>query len=169
MKSFIMLAFIITSTLHAQEKPMRFPELTAEKLSGEKITFLDDLNHETNILILVFERNSQKLVDTWAEIILKEYEPQSNIQYYEVPMISYWYKPIGWQIDNWMRDGIPEDYHDNTITFYGNRQSYFEQLDMPDKSSCYLFILDQEGYIRFRTEGARDSLKEEAFRAAMNE
>jgi len=87
---------------------MRFPVLTAEKLSGEKITFPDDLEQDVNILILVFERNSQKLVDTWAEIILKEYEPKPNIQYYEVPMISYWYKPIGWQIDNWMRDGIPD-------------------------------------------------------------
>ncbi len=153
--------------LYSQEVPMLFPNLKAETLSGDKIVFPDDLDHEINILILVFEQKSQRLVDTWAEIILKEYEPKEEIQYYEVPMISYWYAPIGWQIDNWMRDGIPQEYHDNTTTFYGNRKPYFEELNMPDKSSCYLFILDREGYIRFRTEGERDEEKEVAFRKAI--
>jgi len=158
---------ILCQAASGQDVTMRFPELTAETLSGEKITFPDDVNAQVNILILVFEQNSQELVDTWAKIILDEYEPQADISYYEIPMISYWWKPIGWQIDNWMREGIPKDYHDNTATFYGNRSPYFDTLEMNDKSSCYLFLLDKEGNIFFRTEGPRTPQKEATFRQAI--
>lgn len=157
----------IINSLIAQEKAQRFPKLEAKSLTREKIIFPDDLSDPVNILILVFKQDAQRIVDTWAKIILEEYEPQANISYYEVPMISTWWVPISWQIDNWMRDGIPEDFHDNTTTFYGDRGPYFEQLNMKDKDSCYLFILDSEGYIRFREEGPRNPAKEQAFRKAI--
>jgi len=68
-----------------------------------------------------FQQDAQSLVDTRAEIILKEYEAKENISCHEVPMISTLYKPISWQIDNWVRAGIPSQFHDNTATFHGNR------------------------------------------------
>ncbi len=144
-----------------------FPRLEAKQLDREPVVFPDDLTGDVNILILVFEQKSQELVDTWADIILDEFEPQAGISYYEVPMISTWWKPISWQIDNWMRGGIPEDFHDNTATFYGNRTPYFELLDMKDISSCYLFVINAEGRIVHREEGPRAPDKERRFRQAI--
>ena len=147
--------------------PHQFPSLKAELLSGDKILFPEDLAAEYNILILVFEQNSQRLVDTWAKMILKEYEPLSNVSYYEVPMISTLYKPIGWQIDNWMRAGIPMQFHDNTATFYGNRKPYFEALGMDDKSSCYLFVLAADGEILHRASGPMTDETEDELRVVL--
>lgn len=154
-----------TST--AQTEPQVFPTLQAESLDRNPITFPDDLDQKVNILILVFEQQAQRKVDTWASIILNEYEPQEDISYYEVPMISTWYYPISWQIDNWMRGGIPSQYHKNTTTFYGNRKPYFEALNMTDISSCYTFLLDESGHICYRWEGAMDAAKESEFRLAI--
>lgn len=169
MKYFVMLMLTLAGINHlnGQNELEKFPQLKAKSLKKEKITFPDDLTNEINILILVFQQDAQRLVDTWAKIILSEFEPQTNISYYEVPMVSTLYIPIAWQVDNWMRAGIPEQYHDNTTTFYGNRSPYFKKLNMDEKDSCYLFIVDQSGYIQFRTEGARTSEKETAFRNAI--
>lgn len=155
------------SSSFAQSEAQRFPKMEAKSLRKEKITFPDDLNGEVNILTIVFQQQAQLIVDTWAEIILEEYEPLANITYHEIPMISGLYIPIAWQVDNWMRAGIPESYHDNTTTFYGNRRPYIKALEMDQMDSCYVFILDQAGNIRFRTEGRRDPAKEKAFRNAI--
>ncbi len=146
-----------------------FPTIKANTLTKEKITIPEDLNGEVNIIILAFEQKAQRIIDTWANIILKEYEPQENITYYEVPMISGWYLPMGSQIDNWMRGGIPEEYHDNTATFYGNRQYIFEGLNIQDKSDCYLFVLDEKGVIHYRTAGGISPVKEKEFRKSVTD
>ena len=164
----LLFLFCFAGVLYAQEEATQFPQLKAETLNREKIVFPDDLTADINILILVFEQQAQRVVDTWAGMILKEFEPQSHISYYEIPMISTLYKPIAWQVDNWMRDGIPEDFHDNTATFYGNRKPYFKGLQMDKKDSCYLFIVDKAGKIRFRLEGPKTIEKEKAFRNALS-
>ena len=144
-----------------------FPRLKGETLTGKTVTFPEDLENDINILILVFKQEGQYLVDTWAGLILKEYEPKPDMSYFEVPMLSIIYKPISWQIDKWMRDGIPKRYHENTVTFYGDRSTYMRQLGMNDKDSCYIFVLDREGEITFRSQGSMTAAKERAFRKAM--
>ncbi len=144
-----------------------FPTIKAKTLTKEKITIPQDLDGQVNIIILAFEQKAQRIIDTWAKVILKEYEPQENITYYEIPMISGWYSPMGFQIDNWMRGGIPEEYHDNTATFYGNRQYIFEELNIKDKSNCYLFVLNHKGEIQYRTEDGISPETEKEFRTSV--
>jgi hypothetical protein len=164
----LFLMLFLLPQLPAQDSLSQFPKLTAETLNRQVITFPDDLEQEINILILVFEQQAQRIVNTWADLILSELEPLDFVAYYEVPMISRWYKPISWQIDNWMRGGIPSQYHPNTATFYGNRKPYFQALDMTEKSSCYIFVVDRDGLIRFRSEGKRTPAKEKAFRKVLH-
>ena len=142
-----------------------FPRLKGKTLTGKEVTFPDDLQNEVNILILVFKREAQKVVDTWAGLILSEYEPKPNISYHEVPMMSIVYKPISSQIDKWMKGGIPGDYHENTVTFYGDRSPYMKQLGMTDKDSCYVFVLDKkrnqgEGFSKRDGVDKRSTLKQ---------
>ena len=146
-----------------------FPTLEAERLSGAKVVFPEDVNAKANILILVFKQRAQRIVNTWADIILEELEPQSTITYHEVPMISTFYKPFSGGIDSGMRGGIPEQYHDNTTTFYGDRSPYFDKLGMDKKSSCYVFVLDKDGIIRYRYEGRRTDKAEQEFRSVISE
>lgn len=143
---------------------VKFPQFSVKTLNNTSLTLPNDLTHSVNIVILVFEQQAQSKVDTWAELILAEMEPQDQISYYEVPMISGVYSLIGRQIDRWMKAGIPVAYHDNTATFYGDRRFIFEGLDVTDRSNCYLFVLDKLGYIHFRAEGVRTPKLESEFR-----
>ena len=150
-------------------KENTFPTLSGETLTGDKKTFPDDLKNKVNILILVFNEPAQYKVDTWAKMILSEYEPLEEVSYHEVPMLSGWYKPLAWQIDRWMRDGIPDKYHGNTVTFYGNRKPYIMQLGLTDENSCYLFVLDDHRHILHRSEGIMDTEKENKLRSIIKE
>ena len=145
-----------------------FPTLQAERLTGQTVTFPDDLTEEVNILIVAFDQKAQQLVDSWGRLILAKYEPQPNISYHEVPMISGWYRPMAGQIDRWMRQGIPAQYHENTVTFYGNRAPYMRELRMTRRNSCYVFVLDRKGQIVYRAEGMMDGKKERKLRAIIN-
>lgn len=67
------------------------------------MTFPTELEGDAHILILVFRQRAQRIVNTWADIILPELEPQEGITYHEVPMISTFYRPFRNGIDSGMR------------------------------------------------------------------
>jgi ATP10 protein len=52
----------------------------------------------------------------------------------------------------YMRGGVPKDLHDNVATYYGKLNKYKSNLMMYDKNSCYVFLLDKNGRIKFTTE-----------------
>ena len=165
MYSFIISLFLAFS-LSAEPHPLvgtKFPDLTVERLNREEITLPNALTQEANILILVFERGSQFKVDSWAEFIISDHEAKPEVSYHEIPMISSFFKLASGWIDNGMRSGINPKLHDNVATFYGDRDPYFEGLQMSDKSSVYVFILDKEGIIRYREEGMVTAQKRQEF------
>ncbi|MEL6191706.1 MAG: hypothetical protein AAFR66_06640 [Bacteroidota bacterium] len=147
----------------------RFPDLTVERLSREEIILPNALTQEANILILVFERDSQFKVDSWAEFIISDHEAKPEVSYHEIPMISSFFKLASGWTDNGMRSGINPKLHDNVATFYGDRDPYFEGLQMSDKSSVYVFILDKEGIIRYREEGMVTAQKRQEFEEVLSQ
>lgn len=164
------LSLLLTFFISTDPHPLvgtRFPDLTVERLSREEITLPNALNQEANILVLVFERESQSKVDTWAEFIISDHEAKPEVSYHEIPMISSFFKLASGWIDNGMRSGINPKLHDNVATFYGNRDPYFENLQMSDKSSVYVFILDRDGIIRYREEGIVTTEKRQEFEKVM--
>ncbi|MEM8901284.1 MAG: hypothetical protein AAGC85_24445 [Bacteroidota bacterium] len=165
MYSFI-ISLLLTFSISTDPHPLvgtKFPDLTVERLSREEITLPDALTQQANILALVFERESQYKVDTWAEFIISDHEAKPEVSYHEIPMISSFFKLASGWIDNGMRSGINPKLHDNVATFYGDRDPYFEGLQMSDKSSIYVFILDEEGIIRYREEGMLTPEKRKGF------
>ncbi|MEL6357426.1 MAG: hypothetical protein AAFQ37_10900 [Bacteroidota bacterium] len=163
----IMASLLDLGGLTGQSAGDLFPQLTTKDLTKKKVVFPDDLEGEVNILILVFQQRAQLLVNTWADFILSDYEPQANITYYEIPMMSSASGLISWQVDNWMRAGIPAEYHDNTACFYGNRRPYFKALEMNEIDSCYIFLVGKDGQILWRENGKRTDEKEASFRKAV--
>jgi ATP10 protein len=126
----------------------KFPNLKVETLSKNKIELP---NNNITIACIVFEQNSQSKVDTWTVPIVEKY-PNDNIIYLEIPMIKAGYKFASGFIDNGMRGGVPKDLHDNVATYYGKLNKYKTDLLMFDKNSCYLFLIDKNGIIKYTTE-----------------
>jgi ATP10 protein len=135
-----------------------FPELKAQTLSKKDVVFPKDVAGKPTIICIAFVGNAQSLVDTWTTPILKKY-PNQEVNFYEIPMIKGAWGIVSGMIDGGMRSGVPKELHGNVATYYGSLTDYKTNLMMPDKNSCYLFLLDKTGVIQYVAEAAADSDK----------
>ncbi|MDZ7331765.1 MAG: mitochondrial ATPase complex subunit ATP10 [candidate division KSB1 bacterium] len=139
-----------------------FPELKAETLSGIEIKYPDDLQGKITLILIAFKRETQLKIDSWLEPFSKVFSADTSVQFFEIPMLSAGWKLMSPIIDGGMRSGIPKQKHGNVTTFYGNVDKYCEQLGIKDKSDAYIFLLDPEGKIQWRSNGfaTQEKLKE---------
>lgn len=130
-----------------------FPSLVGIDLNGKEFTFPDSLPKPLNLIIVAFEREQQKDVNTWiamAENLMAEHE---NLSFYEVPLIYEINAPFRFWINNGMRSGIPDDKtRKRTITVYTERGKFTSLMAM-ETTSIYALLLNQKGEILWRAKG----------------
>ncbi len=135
-----------------------FPPLTAETLSGNKITFPNVVKGKKALLVVAFERQAQSQADAWYDAYVKNFQPKGYV-FYELPMISGLWKWMSGFIDSGMRSGVPSYKHDNVTTYYGPLDDYYEAFGVTNKSIVYVIILDEQGRIVSSTSGSVTDLK----------
>lgn len=133
------------------EEGFRFPRITAESLSGKKVTLPDDVKGEVTLVGIAFVRGAQEMLDSWMHYFQ---ELCRGEDIYELPMIDgiFW-KILSGFIDGGMRAGIPEEKHDYVVTYYGDTSEFRKELGMDDKKLAYIFLIDDDGYILFKGSG----------------
>jgi hypothetical protein len=135
-----------------------FPKLSAETLSKKAIEFPKDVKGKPTIIVIAFKREAQDQIDPWLAAISKKFK-NKEINYYEIPMMSGGYKIISGIIDGGMRGGVPPALHDFVASYYGNLDNYISYLNIKKDKNCYLFLLDKNGIIKFKTESAINANK----------
>jgi hypothetical protein len=145
------------------EKHMKFPEISGSNLLRQKITLPDDLQGELNILLVAFHRWHQDLVDTWVPAVDQLEGSYSGVRFYEIPVIqnmNFVYRTF---INEGMRAGIPNQAtRQKTITLYLNKEEFRRAVDIPDESTIWVLVVDRQGNILWRTEGAYTQEKGDA-------
>jgi hypothetical protein len=137
---------------------MRFPDIKTVSLAGDTISIPRDTQGKYTLLCFAFVQKAQSLVDTWTFPILEKY-PSDEIHYYEIPMLAGGYKFVRGFIDGGMKRGVPQNLHRHVATYYGPLNKYKSDLNMPDSNTVYLFLLDKNGVIIHRDEGAANREK----------
>lgn len=135
-----------------------FPSLTAETLSGNKITFPQVVKGQKALLVVAFERQAQSQADAWYDAYVKNFQPQGYV-FYELPMISGLWKWMSGFIDSGMRSGVPSYKHDNVATYYGPLDTYYEAFGVNNKSTVYVFSLNEQGQITASASGPATGVK----------
>lgn len=151
-----------TTTMTDKTIGMPFPELKAETLSGIDLKYPDDVKGKITLILMAFKRETQRKIDSWLAPFSKAFESDTSIQFFEIPMLATGWKLMSPIIDGGMRSGIPRHKHGNVTTFYGNINTYCERLSIEDRSDAYVFLLDKDGVIQWRSSGfaTQDKLKE---------
>ena len=130
----------------------RFPLLVAENLEGHTVTLPTDSEGQVCVLTVAFEQDAQKQIDSWTKHIL-DHPQYSDLCYYEIPMLKRIWKLLQGWIDGGMRSGIDPNRHKNVITYYGDLRKYKATLQIEDTRYAYIYVIDQEGMIRFVAQG----------------
>lgn len=146
-----------------------FPTVAAQTLAKRAVTFPQETAGKDGLLFVAFERDAQEQINSWLTPLLQQYVFSDEVSYYEVPMISGGYGMVATFIDGGMRRGVPQTLHDRTATYYGPREAFFKALNITDTSKPYLFVLDKQGHIVFRTAGWYNGIDAQAANDAITD
>jgi len=134
-------------------KDNHFPKITGIDLDGKKQELPAAFKNKFNLVIVAFKREQQTEVDTWIKAIEPILKENSNLSFYEIPLI-YEISTIGrmW-VNNGMRFGIPDEVaRKRTITVYTNREEFFRITDMKE-DNIYALLIDANGKILWKSQG----------------
>lgn len=134
---------------------MRFPEVTGSNLLRQKVTLPVDLQGKLKILFIAFQQWQQAWVDSWVSTARQLEQSFPGVQFYEIPVIQKMNILSQTFINEGMRAGIPNPTtRQKTITLYIDKKAFRRALDIPQEETIWVLLLDQEGNVLWRTEGA---------------
>jgi hypothetical protein len=138
-----------------------FPEVKAKTLLNNMITFPAVVKNKITIICIAFNDDGRPKSDTWVKEIPKIYA-DSGVVFYELPMIKNAPKLFRGMIEKGMRKETDVKLHDNVANYYGKINDYKTKLLMDDENTCYTFLLDKNGLIKYSTVGKAtpENLKE---------
>jgi hypothetical protein len=147
-----------------------FPNVKASNLEKRDFNLPADFEGERNLLLVAFEREQQKDVDTWLREMKRFEEIDPGFHYYELPTIQRPNAFMRWFIDTGMRHGIPDrKSRERTITLYLQKKPFLDSLLITDQKKIYAFLVDREGKVLWRSEGVFDETKGASLRSALGE
>jgi len=130
----------------------RFPEVKGKLLTGESFTLPNDVEGKVTFLVTGYVQEAQYTIEEWTKPVQARFDDSDDFKLLEVPMIE---GPslLRWYGDWVMRPGIPENFHDNVLTYYGKMDDYYQLFGSESKQDVHVFILDKNGLIRYKTKG----------------
>ena len=149
---------------------MRFPQVTGSNLLRQKVTLPDDLQGDLNILLIAFHRWQQTWVDSWIPFARQIEQSFPGVMFYELPVI---YKMNFFSqtfLNEGMRAGIPNPTtRQKTITLYIDKKAFRQALDIPDEDTIWVLVLDRQGNVLWRIDGAYSQEKGDSLFKAIQE
>ena len=145
-----------------------FPSVTGSNLQREKRNLPEDLEGELNLVLIAFQQWHQTQVNTWIPFARQLEETHSGVRYYELPTIQRLNVLARTFVNEGMRAGIPDPVaRERTITLYLDKNAFREALQLPNEDDIYVLLLDRQGRVVWRAEGAFTSEKGESLAAAV--
>jgi hypothetical protein len=138
---------------------VNFPKIIGIDLQGKRQELPSAFEGRLNIVAVAFKREQQKDVDSWIVGVDEIIKNNSDINFYEVPLIYELGMVSRMWVNNGMRYGIPSEIaRKRTITVYTNREKFFEIMKMKE-DRIYVLVLDNSGKILWQIEGMADEDK----------
>jgi len=147
---------------------MQFPKVTGSNLQRQKLNLPQDFQGERNLVLIAFQQWQQSQVDTWIPFARQLEETDPELRYYELPTIQRRNSLTRTFINEGMRAGIPDPVaRERTITLYLDKRAFREALQLPGEDDIHVLLLDRQGRILWRAEGAFTGEKGESLTAAL--
>jgi hypothetical protein len=145
-----------------------FPSVKGSNLDKREFSLPSDFEGERNLVLIAFERQQQKDVDTWLHEMKRFEDLDPAFRYYELPTIERPNAFMRWFIDSGMRRGISDHKaRERTITLYLDKNTFCDALLITDQKKIYAFLIDRSGKIMWEAEGDFDAAKGESLKDAL--
>lgn len=159
-------AFFLTSCIGAGDisdiknnGESHFPSMVGIDLMGEDKKIPESFKGKYNIVAVAFKHEHQADVNSWITVADNMLAKNSNIKFYEIPLIYEINAPYRFWVNNGMRSGIPDlKARLRTITVYTDREEFLDIMNMKT-DDIYILLLDNKGKIIWQTKGPSDTRK----------
>jgi hypothetical protein len=161
--------FVLCSVVSGQTPETAvFPKLTAANLSGKSMTMPAGFAGEYNVVLIAFEREQQKNIETWLAVVPKMLEAFPRVAYYELPTIAKLNGMTRFFIDTGMRSGIHDKaQRDRTITLFIDKKPFKDSLRIESEKTVYAMLIDRNGNVLWRADGDSTPEKLAGLKAAV--
>lgn len=134
---------------------MQFPTVSGSNLHRKRLTLPQDFEGDLNLVLIAFQQWQQTQVDTWIPFAKKLEYTHPGLWYYELPTIRQLNVLARTFINEGMRAGLPDPVvRERTITLYLDKDDFRQALQLPHEDEIYALLLDSQGQVLWRAEGA---------------
>jgi hypothetical protein len=159
---FVLLIWVAMSTFSFAQTIV-FPAVTGSNLERRKFNLPQDLEGNLNLVALAFEQWQQTDVNSWLPTVANLSNLYPALRFYELPTLTQFNSLFQNVIDGGMRSGIPDKAtREATITLYLDRAVFMRSLDIPTTKAIVLLLINKEGKIYWRGQGAFDEAQSES-------
>ena len=160
MRRLLVLVIIVNTVSFAQN--LAFPNVSSSNLEGRNFNLPQDFEGDINLVALAFEQWQQTDVNSWLPTVVRLSELYPGFKFYELPTLTQFNGLFRAAIDGGMRSGIPDQAtREATITLYLDRTAFMRSLEIPDTKAVVLLLVDRQGQIYWRGQGAFDEAQAE--------
>jgi hypothetical protein len=151
------------------QKPAVLPPVTAYSLDRQKITIPAELAGQTNLLILSFEAEQQKDVDSWLPAAQAVQHTNFQFHYYEMPVFGRENILFRWWDTSSLRSDQtdPESWH-WIVPLFVDKHRFMSDLTIATDKKVVVLLVDKQGHVLWRAIGPLTPDKRAAFLAAMS-
>jgi len=138
--------------LLSREESMKFPHLEMTNLDSEPtvLPLLSPIGEPT-LLCFSFRQYGSTLTKSWSAPFLEKTGGRCvDMFFVEYGFLSF---AQGMYIQS-LRGQVPAERHADTVVKFGGIKDFAADLLLPNKYSGYAYLVDGEGYVRWRGSGA---------------
>lgn len=138
-----------------------FPQVEGKSLQGEVVAFPDVFSKKPyHIVVVAFLQEQQSEVNTWLPSLQALIDQREDLDYFELPTIARMNALMRWVIYRGMRSGIKQESDRvRTVTLHIDKDPFKAALDIDSEDTIYVLLIDAEGHVLGREEGAFDQEK----------
>ncbi len=138
-----------------QRKPAMFPSIASYALDKNKVTLPSDLAGQLNLLLISFQPEQQKQVDTWMPLAQALQHTNFNFRWYRLPVSEHENAIFRWWENSSMRseETDPETWP-WIVPLYTDKMQFRDALQIPNERNIVALLVDKQGHVLWRASGA---------------
>jgi hypothetical protein len=138
-----------------EPKPVIFPSITSYSLDKAKVNLPGGLAGQANLLLISFEPEQQKDIDTWMPTAQALQHTNFNFRWYRLPVSAKENFVFRWWENSSMRsDETDPETWPWIVPLYVNRDEFRNALQIPNEREVVALLIDRQGHVLWRASGA---------------
>lgn len=142
----------------------KFPSMECMDINDKTVNIPTAVKGKYTILGFAYSQKAEDDLKSWYSPLYQKFiavpekkpmfwEPY-DVNLYFIPMFSGVKKAAAGQFKKEVKKNVDKDLQNHILMFKGKIKEYKSSLKMSDKSKPYFFLLDGDGNIVYRAEGA---------------